>query len=323
MNQPATILIVDDEPFNIAVLEQELEDLGYDTCSAANGQEALEQIAAEPPDLVLLDIMMPIMDGFTVLARLKADPATRDVLTCPTDNPNAPINGTASKPITSHNYAVNYGNTSFFQTTLNGVPFLGAPFHAYRPGWLTDSAMQGEYAQNHPDHDKWGKYTQHGQAGQPQVPIEAIPDGTSNTLLAAEIIQGQGRDLRGFTWWGGSSGFTTWRVRKPHCRFPLRQMHLGRAVADERHRAAIALGQLGQRLCDADGGRGEDLVEAEAEAPHLPSHRPRRLAPPRVQRAIEIAKGRGIPPRFGMAQQGQCLHSAPSILSGASCTGRA
>ena len=78
MSRPK-ILIVDDEPFNVDYLEQELDDLGYDTVSAANGEQALAQVAAESPDLVLLDIMMPIMDGFTVLARLKAEPATRDL----------------------------------------------------------------------------------------------------------------------------------------------------------------------------------------------------------------------------------------------------
>ncbi|HEY3228735.1 MAG TPA: response regulator, partial [Roseiflexaceae bacterium] len=79
MNERPKILLVDDEPFNIAVLEQELDDLDYDTISAADGQAALEQVAAASPDLVLLDITMPIMDGFAVLARLKADSATRDI----------------------------------------------------------------------------------------------------------------------------------------------------------------------------------------------------------------------------------------------------
>jgi phosphoserine phosphatase RsbU/P len=79
MNERPKILLVDDEPFNIAVLEQELDDLDYDTISAADGQAALEQVAAASPDLVLLDIMMPIMNGFAVLARLKADSATRDI----------------------------------------------------------------------------------------------------------------------------------------------------------------------------------------------------------------------------------------------------
>jgi CheY-like chemotaxis protein/class 3 adenylate cyclase len=79
MNERAKILIVDDEPFNVDYLEQELEELEYDTVSASNGQEALDKVLAESPDLVLLDIMMPIMDGFEVLSRLKASPSTRDI----------------------------------------------------------------------------------------------------------------------------------------------------------------------------------------------------------------------------------------------------
>jgi serine phosphatase RsbU (regulator of sigma subunit) len=73
------ILIVDDEPFNVDYLEQELDDLDYETVSAANGQEALEKVQSEAPDMVLLDIMMPVIDGFEVLTRLKADPRTRDI----------------------------------------------------------------------------------------------------------------------------------------------------------------------------------------------------------------------------------------------------
>jgi len=79
MHTRSRILIVDDEPFNVDLLEQELEDLGYDTASAENGQEALAKVTAAAPDLVLLDIMMPIMDGFEVLSCLKADTATRDI----------------------------------------------------------------------------------------------------------------------------------------------------------------------------------------------------------------------------------------------------
>ena len=67
------ILIVDDEPFNVDYLEQELGDLEYDTITACNGQEALDKVRAESPDLVLLDIMMPVMDGFAVLAQMKAE----------------------------------------------------------------------------------------------------------------------------------------------------------------------------------------------------------------------------------------------------------
>jgi DNA-binding response OmpR family regulator len=77
MMRPSKILIVDDEPFNVDYLEQELEDLGYATANARNGREALEKVAAETPDLILLDIMMPIMDGFTVCRILKGDDDTR------------------------------------------------------------------------------------------------------------------------------------------------------------------------------------------------------------------------------------------------------
>lgn len=79
MHTPPKILIVDDEPFNVDYLEQELQERGYQTVSARNGQQALAQVHAENPDLVLLDIMMPVMDGFQVLARLNENANTRDV----------------------------------------------------------------------------------------------------------------------------------------------------------------------------------------------------------------------------------------------------
>jgi DNA-binding response OmpR family regulator len=58
-------------------LEQTLAELGYATLSATNGQEALEKVAAAAPDLILLDVMMPVMDGFTVCRLLKAQEETR------------------------------------------------------------------------------------------------------------------------------------------------------------------------------------------------------------------------------------------------------
>ena len=79
MNHVPRILIVDDEPFNVEYLEQELEDANYETIAATNGQEALERAKDELPDLILLDIMMPIIDGFTTLGKLKEDINTRDI----------------------------------------------------------------------------------------------------------------------------------------------------------------------------------------------------------------------------------------------------
>ena len=77
MTRPPRILIVDDEPLNVDYLEQELESLGFRTDTATNGLEALERVAVAPPDLVLLDVMMPGMDGISALRILKEDPETR------------------------------------------------------------------------------------------------------------------------------------------------------------------------------------------------------------------------------------------------------
>ena len=76
---PASILIVDDENQNRKLLETLLRPEGYLTRSAASGEEALASVAQGPPDLILLDIMMPGMDGYQVAGALKADPSTSDI----------------------------------------------------------------------------------------------------------------------------------------------------------------------------------------------------------------------------------------------------
>ena len=77
MTRSSRILIVDDEPFNVDYLQQELEDHGYATAIARNGVEALDKVAADAPDLILLDVMMPLMDGLTVCRILKGADSTR------------------------------------------------------------------------------------------------------------------------------------------------------------------------------------------------------------------------------------------------------
>ncbi|MEP7303612.1 MAG: response regulator [Caldimonas sp.] len=71
----ARILVVDDVPLNVKLLVDLLAVKGYDTRSAGNGVDALASIAAEPPDLVLLDVMMPGMSGYDVCRAIRADPA--------------------------------------------------------------------------------------------------------------------------------------------------------------------------------------------------------------------------------------------------------
>jgi two-component system KDP operon response regulator KdpE len=66
------ILIVDDEPKVLRFMEIELKLFGYDVVTATRGLQALEIIETQQPDMILLDIMMPEMDGFEVLRRLRA-----------------------------------------------------------------------------------------------------------------------------------------------------------------------------------------------------------------------------------------------------------
>ena len=76
---PGSILIVDDTPTNLDVPVDYFAELGFDVLVATDGQGALDQMAHAKPDVILLDVMMPGMDGFEVCRRLKADPATADI----------------------------------------------------------------------------------------------------------------------------------------------------------------------------------------------------------------------------------------------------
>lgn len=73
MAQQSKILVVDDMADNVDIVRARLEHLGYDVIVAGNGEEALEKVRADLPDLVLLDVMMPKLDGIEVVKRLKAD----------------------------------------------------------------------------------------------------------------------------------------------------------------------------------------------------------------------------------------------------------
>jgi two-component system, cell cycle response regulator len=68
------ILVVDDHPDNVEIILARLESRGYQVETATNGQEALACVQANPPHLVLLDVMMPLMDGYEVARRIKGDP---------------------------------------------------------------------------------------------------------------------------------------------------------------------------------------------------------------------------------------------------------
>lgn len=79
LQRSATILVVDDEARNVKLLETLLHAEGHATVSASNGSEGLALAVTARPDLILLDVMMPDMDGFETVKRLKADPRTKPV----------------------------------------------------------------------------------------------------------------------------------------------------------------------------------------------------------------------------------------------------
>ena len=75
----ASILVVDDQPINVQLLKRKLEREGIQVSAAYNGVEALEVVKKLKPDLILLDVMMPDMDGIEVCQRLQADDLTRSI----------------------------------------------------------------------------------------------------------------------------------------------------------------------------------------------------------------------------------------------------
>ena len=75
----SVILIVDDNPTNLNVLLDILEDAGFETLFAEDGESALERVTHAKPDLILLDVLMPEVDGFQTCIRLKKNPDTKNI----------------------------------------------------------------------------------------------------------------------------------------------------------------------------------------------------------------------------------------------------
>src|SRR5438132_14034670 len=76
---PHKILIVDDEPFMLRLIQHHLENAGYEMIKARNGREAVEAATRENPRLVVMDAMMPSMDGLAALRQLKQELSTRSI----------------------------------------------------------------------------------------------------------------------------------------------------------------------------------------------------------------------------------------------------
>ncbi|MEE4164421.1 MAG: response regulator [Desulfocapsaceae bacterium] len=79
MTDKKQILLVDDDPDFVEAVRVIVESGGYDVRVAYDGQEGLEAVAEQRPDLIVLDVMMPVMNGHEACAKLKADEATREI----------------------------------------------------------------------------------------------------------------------------------------------------------------------------------------------------------------------------------------------------
>jgi two-component system alkaline phosphatase synthesis response regulator PhoP len=111
----AKILLVDDNLQNLELIQAYLEGIPVEISTAADGVEAIESIEANPPDLVLLDVMMPRMSGFEVCQKLKSNPDTRDIVV---------IMVTALHEVADYERAVESGTDDFLSKPVNKLELL-------------------------------------------------------------------------------------------------------------------------------------------------------------------------------------------------------
>jgi CheY-like chemotaxis protein len=79
MNTKKRVLLVEDNEATIDVVGMELNFLGYEVTIAKDGLQALEMLSGQPPDLIIMDIQLPKMDGFETIRQIRANPASRDI----------------------------------------------------------------------------------------------------------------------------------------------------------------------------------------------------------------------------------------------------
>lgn len=111
----ATILLVDDNLQNLELMQAYLDDLPCIIRTATNGEEAMASIDAHPPDVILLDVMMPRMSGFEVCQKIKSNPRTRDIVV---------IMVTALHEVGDFERALDVGTDDFITKPVNKIELL-------------------------------------------------------------------------------------------------------------------------------------------------------------------------------------------------------
>jgi CheY-like chemotaxis protein len=133
---PGYVLIVEDVPDILRLLEETLKFKGYRAATAYNGQEALEIIKQQRPALVITDIMMPKLDGFGLVHRLRIDPETRDI---PVIFLTATYVALEDKA-----FALNIGATRFIEKPVNFEKFLDTISELLTKGPATTPSVMSE-----------------------------------------------------------------------------------------------------------------------------------------------------------------------------------
>jgi two-component system cell cycle response regulator len=110
-----SILLVDDNEQNLELMTAYIEELGCEVRLARDGVEALEQVAAQKPDLILLDVMMPRMSGFQVCKKLKSEDGTKEI-------PIVMV--TALSEVSDVEHAVDVGADDFLSKPVNRLELL-------------------------------------------------------------------------------------------------------------------------------------------------------------------------------------------------------
>jgi two-component system alkaline phosphatase synthesis response regulator PhoP len=109
------ILIADDNPTNVELLEVYLSDIECDIAVAVDGQDTLHKVASFRPDLILLDVMMPKLSGFEVCKQIKSDPSTRRIMI---------LMVTALNELGDIERAVNAGTDDFLSKPVNKLELV-------------------------------------------------------------------------------------------------------------------------------------------------------------------------------------------------------
>lgn len=149
----ARILVVDDVEANRRLLQAKLEARHHSVCLASHGEEALEKAQAEAPDIILLDVMMPGMDGYEVCRRLKADPAVRHIPVVMVTALSAPEDRVRGLEAGAEDFLTKPVDDVLLEARLNTLMRYNRTLRALRgpgPG-AEDAGPAGEAAQDHED----------------------------------------------------------------------------------------------------------------------------------------------------------------------------